>query len=446
MRRIQSLMILALVAAGLPAAADPTGVPPIVGGALASSNVELVASIPDVPAIGGRFVGDYLYMSTSQGLRIYDTDTLDGVPLLTGALELPHFENEDVDTDGNILLISADHGLGLPNNLYVVDVSNPMLPALLGVSIFNDEGHTISCIPHQGNGCAYAWIAGSRTLPIFDLRDPSEPTQVASLTLPRPDPNNPNDTRCNAGGSHDVQLDDAGIAWVSAGGGLFGFDYANPTSPTLVYENCAKNAHNTTSFNSSFILHNSQRPNGSAMNPSLLSDSKVDPGELVLVTEEDYASACMDEGAFQTGWLRSVDGEARLDRVGTFTLGMGTVANGAKVTGGLCSSHYFDYRADGIVSVAWYEQGVRFLDVSTPGQIRQVGYYLPLVTEMWNAQWKPGTNLVYTFDVARGLEVLKFTGAAGDPTVLAPRLNEPSMFSQPSARFGYACRTLNGLY
>jgi hypothetical protein len=39
---------------------------------------------------------------------------------------------------------------------------------------------------------------------------------------------------------------------------------------------------------------------------------------------------------------------------------------------------------------------------------------------------------VYTFDVARGLDILKFTGVAGDSAQLAPRLNAAPGLSAPS--------------
>lgn len=413
---------LVLASGAFPASA----VPPAAGGALASDGVELVASFPDVPAIGGRFVGDTLYVTTSQGLRIYDTGTLDGIPVLMGALELPHFENEDVDTDGNILLISADQG-GLENLLYVIDVSLPQAPLVAGILPFGPEGHTVSCIFVEGR-CDYAWIAGGGRLPIIDLRDPSSPRAVGSLSLPE-----------GARGSHDVQVDAAGIAWVSAGGGLFGYDASDPLNPTLVAANFSDGDHQGPELNSNFIIHNSLRPNADQMDPDLLADSAVDPGELLLVTEEDYLSACMDEGSFQTARMRTnATGDLVVERLDSFILGGGTVTDGRKPVGASCSAHYFDIREDGVVALAYYEQGTRFLDVSDPTDIRQIGYYLPVVTETWATRWHDG--LLYTFDVARGLEVLRFTGGPASDEVQAPRLNPPTGLTKSSSTWGWVCR------
>jgi hypothetical protein len=115
-----------------------------------------------------------------------------------------------------------------------------------------------------------------------------------------------------------------------------------------------------------------------------------------------------------------------------------------------CSSHWFDYR-NGVAAVGWYEQGVRFLDVRNPRNIRQIGYYLPADGSTWAAYWVPGTSgIVYTADAFRGIDILRI-GNAGDaaaPSIDAPILDE--WFGEvggpvgvpgfaPSTRFGWGC-------
>ena len=104
-----------------------------------------------------------------------------------------------------------------------------------------------------------------------------------------------------------------------------------------------------------------------------------------------------------------------------------------------------------MAAVGWYEQGVRFLDVRNPGDIRQIGYYLPADGATWAAYWVPGSpDLVYTADPLRGIDVLRI-GNAGDPgaaTVDAPLLDEwfglpgaptaPAAFT-PTPLYGWAC-------
>jgi hypothetical protein len=86
-----------------------------------------------------------------------------------------------------------------------------------------------------------------------------------------------------------------------------------------------------------------------------------------------------------------------------------------------CSSHWFTER-NGLVANGWYEQGTRFLDVSKPGNVRQVGYWIPPNAVTWAAYWVTD-DIVYTADVGRGLDVLRINrGGAGSsaPTVTAP--------------------------
>jgi hypothetical protein len=48
-----------------------------------------------------------MYVSSTAGLSTWDVTKAEA-PTLLGRLALPHFENEDVDLGGNILLISND--------------------------------------------------------------------------------------------------------------------------------------------------------------------------------------------------------------------------------------------------------------------------------------------------------------------------------------------------
>jgi len=74
-----------------------------------SPNVTHLTSLDEPQAISANFkaVGgkDYMFLSTLRGLSVYDTSKPQA-PVKVGSLNLPHFENEDVDIGGNILLIS----------------------------------------------------------------------------------------------------------------------------------------------------------------------------------------------------------------------------------------------------------------------------------------------------------------------------------------------------
>jgi len=119
--------VVAVAAFALPAAAQAQ--PRLAGERpLASSNVEPLATLPVPHPIGARFRDGFMYVTTTEGLTVYDV-TKPELPVPVGALALPHFENEDVDLGGNILLSSNDpsEGVGV---LYVIDIANPRAPVL----------------------------------------------------------------------------------------------------------------------------------------------------------------------------------------------------------------------------------------------------------------------------------------------------------------------------
>src|SRR3954465_3524877 len=96
-----------------------------------SGNVTPKLTLPAGHPVGVRFRDQYMYVTGVEGLTIYDISD-PALPKPTGALPLPHFENEDVDLGGNTLLITNDpsEGVGV---LYVIDISNPALPKIAGV-------------------------------------------------------------------------------------------------------------------------------------------------------------------------------------------------------------------------------------------------------------------------------------------------------------------------
>ena len=165
------------------------------------------------------------------------------------------------------------------------------------------------------------------------------------------------------------------------GGGAAGYKLtSDPLAPKLL-GTTGTAGRNPSPYND-FILHNSQRR-----------------GNTLLVTEEDYIDTdetppggCRGQGKFETwdlsrlskGTIAPVDTwETELN--GMFT--SGAVDSKAPVTVN-CSSHWFDAKG-GVAAVGWYEQGVRFLDYRHPGEITQVGYYIPAAGSTWAAYWSP---------------------------------------------------------
>ena len=388
--------------------ADPSGV-------VGSDNVRLLSTIAEPGLFGARFRDGLMYATGVTGLVIYDV-TNPTLPREVGRLPLPHFENEDVDLGGDILLISNDaaESTGI---LYVVDISDPTAPGILsrldlGGSPAGGPGHTASCILD----CTFAWVTDSNGYLVVDLRDPAAPVAVGTYPTP---------AMGDLGLLHDAQVDADGLVWAVGYGGTAAYrlpegydgrglgELVTSTGEQAQSQYGAHFGLADTGVND-FIHHNSLRPAGSST---------------VYVTEEDYTRpGCRGAGSFQR-WTVALDEET-----GAVVPGQEMVFDDLWVTelvadtaspAAVCSAHYFDVRG-GLVAQGWYEQGVRFLDV-TGDEIRQVGFWTPPTTATWAAYFPPtdgSGEIVYAIDATRGIDVLRIDlpegGPAAAPTLVAP--------------------------
>jgi hypothetical protein len=355
-----------------------------------SPGVNVVASIPEPGVISARAVGRHLYVSALSGVSIYDIGD-PRAPVRVGRLELPNAQNEDVDVGSGIMLVSDDP-FGGRGMLHVIDVRDPAAPRLLssfrtwtpGIYDFSSPpprrrgiGHTASCI----QDCRYAWLAGSSAgIDVVDLRDPARPRLAGRFAARE---------AAGAEGTHDVQVDGSGLAWVAGGNGTAAYDVSDPVRPRLVKRTDRRGSRPPLN---DLIHHNSQR----------LGDG------VLAVTEEDFRLGCRGAGTLQT-WR--ISGGRRMTPLDTFGVERDRSARVA------CSAHYFDAR-DGLIAQGFYEQGVRLIDAREPGRLRQVGYYVSRPGLFWGALFAPTDptgSTVYALDHSRGIDVLALDRAALRP-------------------------------
>jgi hypothetical protein len=286
--------------------------------------------------------------------------------------------------------------------------------------------------------CTQAWVDGGDHVEVVDLTVPAAPRSLGKF-----------ESAASMSDAfkvtHDTELDSTGTVWNVGGGGAAGYRLtADPLAPQLL-ATTGEAGRNPSPYND-FILHNSQRR-----------------GKTLLITEEDYIDTdevppggCRGQGKFET-WDLSRMGKGTIAPLGTWETelnGMftgGAVDSKAPVTVN-CSSHWFDAK-DGVAAVGWYEQGVRFLDYSTPTDIRQVGYYIPANGSTWAAYWSPtdpNGEIAYTADAYRGVDVLRIDGGgrAGKKVrapVPAGWFGSPAADSvafQPHPVYGFMCPVL----
>jgi hypothetical protein len=459
--------------------------------AATSPNVHPLARLPELAtAISINFIGDTMFASTVHGLYAYDVSD-PAAPRLLDAVPHPIWENEDMDVDParKRVFISRDpRGFTSPATsgstfpfgaLEIYDASDPAQLRLLNV-VPLDAGHTTSCV----NRCDFVWTAGptaSTTTqpsdwggrPVFatDVRDPAHPVKCPSpIDLER------NDGKTDY--AHDVQVDAAGVAWVSGAGGVRGYwtegRHLDPvTGTTHDATACAPipyaGSGSPKEATGSRFMHNAwrdytaptpaakhkkaakkkrrharrhRRKHGRARKASVGASPALTRNDVLLATEENVTSDCATSGRFVTYDLRGTyagEGFRTDTRAGHRMRVLDTwTPEGQPGSTGCASSHYFASRGDGITVNAFYEQGVRFLDTSDPADIREVGYYVNDDSNTWAAYWHKGH--VYVADFGRGVEVLGFEGRPGRAsTVRAPAVRGTRSLRFSADIFGGLC-------
>ncbi|QZY28161.1 hypothetical protein [Nocardioides coralli] len=408
---------------------------------LMSGNVALQSTHPGTVGIAGCFMETAPLFVTSglEALTVWDASD-PTKPTRTGVLANVVFENEAMNCGERrtkkgvrrFALIGIDlynaaadsngiaHVSGEANQLLLVDVTDPSDPKLLGPE--EDPGvpsttgtHTVACIAETN--CRYAYTSGEKnTFSIFDLRNLDKPREIDS------DPGKEGiQPFSSPTGGHKWNFDEAGYGVHTGYDGSSVFDVSKPREPRLVTTSGAAGRGEDPKAEgyNDFIHHNSYRPSASEFREGRR--PSVDKGNVLLVTEEDYIETdCNKAGSFQTWQVNSLrpGGEelSPLDKVELGDLHAEQGMNLDLPQGAFCSAHWFDYRPGGIVAIGYYGGGTQFLDVRDPRDIKSFGYAYMGGSEVWDAMWVPvyngkgrqtgaKTNIVYSIDLVRGLDV-----------------------------------------
>jgi hypothetical protein len=136
--------------------------------------------------------------------------------------------------------------------------------------------------------------------------------------------------------------------------------------------------------------------------------------EMALVGGEATGPGCSEDASatFQTWDTRGWETKKKFSLLGQFAMKTGVPAQGANFETTFCV-HWFDphptYANGGLVPIAWYEHGVRFLQVGGDGKIAELGWYVPFNGQASDVDWI-NNEIVYVADYLRGLDVLRWTG------------------------------------
>jgi hypothetical protein len=376
-------MMLAILP-GAQAGPGPQGV--------SSDNVEQVTFIPFEAgtATGANFFSQgkdrYMIITGWKTFSIYDINDpanpqIVGTPVPFGF----QFENEDVATNGSIMLFAEN----LPiNRLHIWSIEDVTNPVEIGTVAGAGE-HTMSCLLD----CSWAYGSNGG---IVDLRNPAKPVLAKEKWT---------DGLDAMGTLHDISEVAPGLV-ISA-------------SQPMVFMDARKDPRNPKVL---AIGEPNEQVGEAPVHSNLWPRGGKD--KFLLVTGESWSptnggAQCTEDRnqGFSTWDATQWKKTKTFTKIDTFKSKNGTVTDGGAVVNAPfgCSSHWFTYHPKfhngGLVAAGWYSQGTRILDVDSKGKISEIGWFLPHGGGTSGAYWVDN-EYIYSVDYQRGVDVLKYTGKA----------------------------------
>lgn len=431
MRRTAFTAVLASVVALGPASAalahptvplDPTL--PLDVTYSSTDNLEYLGRFPEhFGTASGRPSADgkLFYLTDPRGVYVYDTsDPAD--PKRIGSLALYQTQTgvalgqEEVDTNGEILLVdAATTPASTSSRLQVVDISDPTNLKVLSSLAVTD--HTWTCVSGvdaegENNSCAFAY---GRTGNIVDLRDPAKATLLEETWRQAVDYGN----RSNSPYTHDLTEIRPGVV-VSAGASALVMDTTDPAAPVRLAELGDRTRFSSLGYHSVewarggrdryVVLGTEIAPGAVAGAPGNTAGSDCEGENSVIETWD--ASAFLDamETYEKDGDVSVFDGEM-FTRADTYdATGRGLFVTGQAAASQLYCAHWMDLHPDfkkgGLMAVAYYNRGTRFVDVDDKGGMTEIGWITPSEGYTGSPRWVTD-DIVYIMDYRRGLEIVR---------------------------------------
>jgi hypothetical protein len=346
-------------------------------------------------ATGANIREDYLYLTSWKNISIYDISK----PLNPRLMDIEplgfKFENENVATNGKILLFSES----LPGDaLHVYNVANKENIRKMA-TVEGAGDHTTTCIL----ACRWAYGSGGS---ITDLRDPKNPKLKSQ--------NWHQITGLNADGAHDMDEYKDGFLITSPISDDFQvLDVRDPLNPKVLRTGAHPQPED-------FLFHSGTWPRTGEdkfviMQGEQNFQPQCDPGQGPVMTYDKV------EGAAQ--------GEPDFVLKDTYRVENGTYVDGAPAINALgCSAHWFEvhptWKNGGLMALGYYEHGTHFLKVADDGQITRKGYFLPNAGSTSAAYWI-NRNIVYAVDYTRGIDILRYTGPGTNGPLTGANENGP---------------------
>ena len=399
------LSTLALLAPAAPAWAQN----PLTG---EGENFELVANLPIDPGSEGlaasdiEMHGDYAFIgSYSQGLVIADiSDPLN--PKRAATFHCGGGSQYDVQlsNDGNLVVLSTDStGAAClePNQsgsiiIDVTDKSSPQKIGFIPIQV-GTHTHTLDDRTLYVNNYPTSYSK----LEVFDLTNPYAPRKAGELKFGGED------------GVHDSFVDHRpdgrSLLYAASIGYTDVIDISDPAKPALlqrIQDGSVSISHQAEPSHDRDTLVVTDEFLGGQPSP-YCGGLPIQLGQEAAVPE---AGDPTNLGALHFYKL-GADGTIAENGTGEGKIGTWNLPATLNPTGG-CTVHVFwQAPSEERLVTAWYGRGIHAIDYSDPTDVKHLGYFIPSNADTWSA--KPHRGYIFTGDINRGMDVLRYTGEDG---------------------------------
>ena len=377
----------------------------------AGKNMELVANVPMAgdsshPAASDiELAGDYAYVG-SYGEGVVIVDISDPThPKRTGVFNCPGGQNDvQLSDDARYAVMAIDtKNNGCHNGKegsVVLDVSDKAKPREVAFIPIEVGSHNDTL------DWPYLYVDNYPTsyhrLEVFSLATPSAPKKIGELNFGE-----------DTDGIHDSYVDHRpdgkSLLYAASIGHTDVIDIADPSKPKLALRfadpRVSISHQAEPNFDRSMLLVTDEfLGGGSAPTCGQIGNVRL-PGLSL-----PYVGDPTDIGALHIYALNpdgSVKGNGSDGWVNSINL---PVTVGLKDAG--CTIHVLWQAPDENRFVAaWYGRGTHIFDFSDPASPKEIGSYVPTDSDTWSA--KPHRGYIFTGDIVRGMDVLRYTGEDG---------------------------------
>jgi hypothetical protein len=367
---------------------------------------ELVSNhrITEGPGTDIELHGDFAYVAFFGGLAIVDISDPRN-PRRVGTLECGGGGHDiALNPDATIAYLAADDSLnecGDGSGTAIIDIRDKTRPQVLS-SLTTDVGsHTVTVDGHVLSSNNYA----SAEVLLFDVSDPRSPKPLATTETPGPSAFHDS--------FFDHRPDGKVLLYGASGEGHDVFDVTDPAKPAhlqRITDPEVSFSHQLEPNHKRDVLIASDEWMGGG---TAFACGQV-PGSAP-ATAVPGPGAATDLGAYSF-YRANADGTfagvGPGEKLGTFNIPFEVGQQSG------CTSHVFWQAPDANRMLgAWYVRGVRLIDFEDPAAAKQIAWFEPDGADIWAA--KPHRGLIFTGDLARGMDVLRYTGV-GWPATAGP--------------------------